>query len=339
MAEWPWADSLFGGAMTPEWVEQDWLKRWALYAPDFSPLKDLSSHRDFTYKLLYDWSRRLGVELKNRYQLKSGDRVAVLAKNHWSFVPLFFACQRVGAALVPINFRLTPREIEHILSDCEPTALFYGDEYEGVAREMAHVVPSKNQWNLLGQSSLSEWLETQEGTAPQLEMVGDENTLAMILYTSGTTGSPKGAMITRSMQFWNSVNTTLRLDLRSSDSHIAFMPFFHTGGWNVLLTPSLHRGARTLLLDKFDPDQVLETIETERTTILFGVPTMLDMMARSPRFKDIDLSSLRFAVVGGEPMPIDLIKIWQARGIAIRQGYGLTRRCNRGCECAGAQRF
>lgn len=310
--------------MTPNWIEQDWLKRWSLYAPNFSPLKDLSSGREFTYKLLYDWSRSLGLELIKKFGIEPGDRIATLGKNHWAFVPLFFACQRVGAALVPINFRLTPREIEHILGDCTPKALFYGEEYTGVAKELSHLVPETQQWLFSGADGLSTWLMQQNENAPPLDMVGDENSLAMILYTSGTTGKPKGAMISRAMQFWNSMNTTLRLDLRQSDSHVAFMPFFHTGGWNVLLTPSLHSGARTLLMDKFDPDQVLRTIAEERTTILFGVPTMLDMMARSPLFANTDLSSLRFAVVGGEPMPIELIKIWQARGIAIRQGYGLT---------------
>jgi len=146
----------------------------------------------------------------------------------------------------------------------------------------------------------------------------------MMLYTSGTTGRPKGALIHHEMIFFNSVNTSLRLDLRENDSHVAFLPFFHTGGWNVLLTPMLHKGARSIMYDKFDPDLVLEIIEHERVTILFGVPTMLDMMARSPRFASTDLSCLRFAVVGGEPMPIPLIETWQARDVPIRQGYGLT---------------
>src|SRR5690606_17731903 len=112
------------------------------------------------------------------------------------------------------------------------------------------------------------------------------------------------AIVTHKMLFWNSVNTTLRLNLSQNDAALAFLPFFHTGGWNVLLTPFVHRGARTILLRKFDPDRVLDLCEKERVTILFGVPTTMDMMANRPSFQSVDLKSIRYAIVGGEPMPI-----------------------------------
>ncbi len=146
----------------------------------------------------------------------------------------------------------------------------------------------------------------------------------MILYTSGTTGVPKGAMITHKMLFWNSVNTALRLDINSSDHTQAYAPLFHTGGWNVLFTPFLQHGASHTILESFDPDLILELIEKEHSTVLFGVPTMMKMLADSPRFETTDLSSLRYAVVGGAPMPIPLIEIWHQKDVPIRQGYGLT---------------
>ncbi len=301
-------------------IEMDWLKQWNLYGPNRTALKDLSGGPSISYEVLFKQSCSLATILKLHFDIRLGDRVAVLAKNHGSFLPLFFACQRLGAALVPVNFRLTPREVSHILDDSDPKLVIYHSEYKQVIEDLPQASKS---WSLDGDDGLQVAL-TCESSHLHTEFLGDEDTLAMILYTSGTTGAPKGAMISRKMMFWNSINTTLRLDLTQNDIHIAFLPFFHTGGWNVLVTPFLHRGAKTLLLDKFDAPMVLKTISQEKVTILFGVPTMLDMMAKDPSFQDADLSSLRFAVVGGEPMPVSLIRIWQARGVAIRQGYGLT---------------
>src|SRR4029079_12967106 len=121
----------------------------------------------------------------------------------------------------------------------------------------------------------------------------------MILYTSGTTGFPKGAVISYRMISWNSINTGLRLNLTQSDVVATFLPLFHTGGWNVLTTPCLHRGAKVVLLKKFDADLILNLCERERVTVLFGVPTMMDFMKRSPLFSSSDLSSVRYAIVGG----------------------------------------
>ncbi|MGE0764012.1 MAG: class I adenylate-forming enzyme family protein [Bdellovibrionales bacterium] len=311
-------------ANNSEWTEQDWLKRWAQYAPSKIPLKDLGTGREFSYQLLYRWSVHLARHLQSA-QVKAGDRVAILSKNHWVFLPLFFACQRLGAALVPINFRLAPREVAHILNDCKPELFIHAEEYTDLVDQLL-IHPDLDTLNptCWKTDEIIHFLDNHHDDVQPLEMVGDEHTLAMILYTSGTTGAPKGAMIDRRMLFWNSLNTTLRLDIRQSDVHISFLPFFHTGGWNVLVTPFLHWGAKTLLLDKFEPETILSTINDERVTILFGVPTMLDMLARSPKFASSQLSSLRFAIVGGEPMPLPLIRQWQARGVPIRQGYGLT---------------
>ncbi|MFN8944674.1 MAG: AMP-binding protein, partial [Pseudobdellovibrionaceae bacterium] len=151
-----------------------------------------------------------------------------------------------------------------------------------------------------------------------------QDTPVMILYTSGTTGFPKGAVLSHGMLFWNAVNTSLRLNISQDDCAVIFLPLFHTGGWNVLMTPFLHRGATIILTKKFEADQVLNLSEKHECTLLFGVPTTMDMMSRSASFPQIHLKKLRYAVVGGEPMPIDLIRTWANKGISIRQGYGLT---------------
>lgn len=163
---------------------------------------------------------------------------------------------------------------------------------------------------------------SSENTHPQNGP--DTEDVCMILYTSGTTGRPKGAMITNTMLFWNSVNTGLRLNLTQQDVTLVFAPFFHTGGWNVLTTPFIHRGARLVMIPKFDPDRVLQLCDEHGVSILFGVPTMMDMMYRCDSFASARLKELRYAVVGGEPMPLPLINAWDAKGVPVRQGYGLT---------------
>lgn len=303
--------------------ERDWLKRWNMYSPKNIALKDIPSNRAVTYSELYIFAQRIAEHFLERFNIQHGDRVAVLSKNDWRFVPLYFAIERLGACLVPINFRLTAREIEHILNDAEPKLFLYQKEWSKEIKELDHVCPD-NCWLMDGPDSFSHWLDQTRNQPADIQRFADENDPSMILYTSGTTGAPKGAMITPKMIFWNSINTSMRLNLTQEDVHISFLPFFHTGGWNVLLTPFLHRGARTLFLDKFDPDLILDLCEKENCTILFGVPTMMDMMSKSPKFEKINLKELRYAIVGGEPMPLSLIRTWEQKGIPIRQGYGLT---------------
>lgn len=314
-------------------LQKDWLKQWALYAPSSVAFNDADSDRAWTYRALYHIAIRVARTLRDDFGIAKGDRVAVLAQNEMEHVPLFFALQRLGAVMVPVNFRLATPEIEHILSDSGAKLLIHQRQYQSTVEALNPVSAPDRRWHFDGPKSLSDlisdFLVNESAFEPSTddERAMDSLDLAdpcLLLYTSGTTGAPKGALITHGMLFWNSINTTLRLNLSQSDVSLSFLPFFHTGGWNVLLTPFVHRGARTVIMRKFDPAQILELCERERVTILFGVPTTMDMMAREPRFAAVDLSSVRYAVVGGEPMPIELIKTWQTKGVPIRQGYGLT---------------
>lgn len=302
-------------------MELDWLKRWNMYSPKSIAIKDGDTNREYSYSELFARAQSGALYLKTKFQIKKGDRVAVLASNELEYVFLFFALQRLGAILVPINFRLTEREIVHILRDCDPALVLCQQAY----LEMISKLSGQQgfAWLLLqGPDSFATAVE-----ASPIESVpfsGEADDPAMILYTSGTTGAPKGAVLTFSMLFWNSINTSLRLNISQSDCTVIFLPFFHTGGWNVLTTPFIHRGAKVVFLKKFDAEKILQLSEKEKATLLFGVPTTMDMMARSEAFTATDLSHIRYAIVGGEPMPLDLIQTWAAKGIPVRQGYGLT---------------
>lgn len=307
-------------------MELDWLKRWKIYSPKNIAIKDGETGREFSYADFYDLANKGAHLLSQSYGIHKGDRVAVLASNELEYVFLFFALQRLGAVMVPVNFRLTQREVNHIISDSNPKLILFQETYQEIIENLPpEVKPARLllQKGSDAKPSFSELLKTCTEVS-ELPFGAVENDPVMILYTSGTTGAPKGAVLTYQMLFWNSINTTFRLNISQTDTTVIFLPFFHTGGWNVLTTPFIHRGAKVVFLKKFDADQILQLSADEKATILFGVPTTMDMMARSPLFHSLDLSSIRYAIVGGEPMPIELIKTWDQKGIPIRQGYGLT---------------
>jgi fatty-acyl-CoA synthase len=302
--------------------ETDWVAKWAHYTPDRMALRDHARDVSWTYADADRRATALAAWLCTTHGVVRGDRVAVLAPNCSETVFLFLACVKLGAVLLPLNFRLTAPELKVVLDDATPRLLVHDAAYTPTVATLAAAgfggaaVPREDL-------AACVWDEP----APVRfvpDRPGELDDLVMILYTSGTTGTPKGALITHRMLLWNAINTQLRLDLTGRDHSLSFAPFFHTGGWNVLLTPFLHNGASHTLLEGFDPDLILELIGREEVSLLFGVPTMMQMLADAPGFAAADLTSLRYAIVGGAPMPEPLIDRWHARGVFIRQGYGLT---------------
>jgi fatty-acyl-CoA synthase len=302
--------------------EVDWLRKWAGYRPQKLALRDHARAREWTYARADACAARLAAHLRDGLGVGRGDRVAVLAQNRAETVFLFLACVKLGAILVPLNFRLTARELDQLLGDCEPHVLFVGADEAAVAdalsatRTVAHRLPLGEIAPLIDAPTA--------GEAFAADRPGELDDPVMILYTAGTTGTPKGAIITHRMLLWNAINTSLRLELTGRDHTQGYAPFFHTGGWHVLLTPFLHNGASTTLLDRFDADLIVELMAAERSTLLFGVPTMMRMLSETAAFASADLSACRYAIVGGAPMPLPLIDTWHAKGVLIRQGYGMT---------------
>lgn len=310
----------------------DWLKQWARLSPASVAFKDGDLGTTYTYFELYHLSVRTADELVSKFNVKRGDRIAMLATNELEAVVLFFASLRIGSIFVPVNFRLTAREISHILNDSGARLVLAQSSFTATLAsttanlEQSVIVSSFEDFQSVVRrhhNDIGSSIEVRPRVAATELLIGPDEA-CMILYTSGTTGAPKGAIITPKMLHWNSLNTTLRLNVSQNDIFVSFLPFFHTAGWNVLLTPFVHRGAKTVLIRKFDADRILELSESEGATILFGVPTTMEIMSRSPRFKTTDLSKIRYAIVGGEPMAIDLIRTWQKKGIPIRQGFGMT---------------
>ncbi|MBI2416675.1 MAG: AMP-binding protein [Ignavibacteriales bacterium] len=300
----------------------DWLAKWAYYTPEKLFLREYQRQLSWSFLEFEQRAQSLAYHLTTELHLQRGERIAVYSKNRAEYFLLFAACIKTGIVLVPLNFRLTPRELDILIADAEPAMFVFESEY---TEQVSNLQTVKKCKHFIGISDVTPFLIggiQQNGFRSLHIPVNDD--IVMILYTAGTTGLSKGVMISHKMLFWNAVNTGLRLDLTSADHTQSYAPLFHTGGWNVLFTPFLLHGGSHTILQSFDAALILELMQTERSTILFGVPTMLQMLSDLPEFAAADLSSVRYAIVGGAAMPIPLINVWNEKGIPIRQGYGLT---------------
>jgi fatty-acyl-CoA synthase len=299
----------------------DWLSRWATYTPEKVAVVDAQSDRRLTYRE-FNWrADQLAGALRQHHGVGKGDRVAVLAHNCVETLELFFAVSKLGAIMVPVNFRLSAPEVQYILGDCAPKVLFYGPEFEPMVRTLSNDLDIASVIAYAG--GYEPLLASHQGGVPApAEIQLDDPCL--ILYTSGTTGSPKGAILTHGTITWNAINTQVGWDLRHDDITLTHTPFFHTGGLNVLTTPLIHRGGTIVLMKGFDAAKSLELIARERCTVVFAVPTMFHMILETPSFESADLSSLRFFISGGAPCPVSLIEAYARRGLTFKQGYGLT---------------
>ena len=305
-------------------LQQDWAAKWALYSPDKIALKEYETDKTMTYAALNRLGNAAAYYLQKAYNIKKGDRVAVLAEYSLEYVVLFTAAQKAGFILVPLNYRLTQHEIAYLLGDSEPKLIVFEEKFGGILTSARfQTSPTFGDIEKLNVIDFSQNIHNQ--TVETFDIVPvDENDPVFILYTSGTTGFPKGAIYSHKMLFWNSINTAMSLIINSDSRTLNVMPPFHTGGWNVLLTPFLHHGGYTCLLKKFDAAAILRLLQTERCTLFMGVPTMLKMMADLPEFDTAAFPDLHYIIVGGEPMPIPLIEKWATKNVAIRQGFGMT---------------
>lgn len=303
-------------------MQTDWLGKWAYYTPNKLFLREFNRKLEWSYEQFNQRTNALIHYLTKELKLQKGERIAVYSKNRAEYVMLFLACMKSGLILVPLNFRLMPRELDILIKDAEPSLFFFEKEFAEQVTKLETLAQIKQHKNI---EDITVFLNGEVGPADyEPENGTDIKDIIMILYTAGTTGLSKGVIINHEMLFWNAINTGLRLDLNSFDHTQSYAPFFHTGGWNVLFTPFLLHGGSHTLLQSFDAEQIIRLMEKERSTILFGVPTMLQMMSDLDYFREADLSSVRYAIVGGAPMPIPLINIWHQKGIFIRQGFGLT---------------
>jgi fatty-acyl-CoA synthase len=261
--------------------------------------------------------------------VEKGDRVSILAHNGVAFIDLFYGLPKIGAVFAPLNWRLVARELTYIVNDCAPKVLICGAEFAGVLDEMRPDVDVADYVALEGAQvagalDYEAALAAAPATEPARPSLEADDTYA-ILYTSGTTGHPKGAMIPHRQILWNAINTVVSWGLREDDVSPVFTPLFHAGGLFAFLTPVLYIGGRIILFRAFDLEQIFCGILDEKCTVVLGVPTIYRMFMESPLFPEADFRHVRFFINGGAALPVDLAHDWlAAKGGVLRQGYGLT---------------
>ena len=299
----------------------DWIAHHAGRRPDKLALDDLQSGRRLTYAELHRRTDRLTAALAAR-GIAKGDRVALLAPNGSEYFELQFACGRLGAIMLPLNWRLAVPELQYILSDSTPSLLIHDKSFSAQAAQI-----SRNRLEIDPERTDSPY-EQALASAPAAPrpVALDHDDIAMVMYTSGTTGHPKGAIITHGMNFWNCVNLGIPALINPETIQLVLLPLFHTGGLNCYANPVLHAGGTVRMMRTFDPGLALDYISDPALGIthVFAVPAPYQFMMQHPKFPGADLSRLRLAGVGGAPCALAILEGWNARGVPLVQGWGMT---------------
>jgi fatty-acyl-CoA synthase len=307
----------------------DLLSSRARLTPDREALLELHTGQRHTYADLNRRANRLANTLRDDLGIRQGDRVSILAHNSVVYLDLFYGLPKIGAIFAPLNWRLVARELAYIVNDCEPRVLIVGPEFVGVAGELLPQVRVEHVLTVEG--ARLDGARAYEGAVahaadaePERPRMDDETPYA-ILYTSGTTGLPKGAVIPHQQILYNCLNTVASWGLTDRDVSPVFTPLFHAGGLFAFLTPILYLGGRIVLGRLFDVEETLRVIVEERCTVILGVPTIFQMWMDSPVFAGADFRHVHFFISGGAPCPPALMEVWRKKkGVVFRQGYGLT---------------
>lgn len=304
-----------------------WTTQWANLYPEEPCIKygDLSlSKKEFNARI----NRLSHALLKSG--VKKGDRVAALMGNSNVFLEVLFALAKVGGVMVPLNFRLAPPELEFIINDCEPSAMVYSPEFLPVVDALRNSIPTVNKYvcESAGGSpddmEYESWIASEPESEPIPVEEPDMDDPLFIMYTSGTTGKPKGAIITHGNTQWNAINAGITYGMGEGDVIMCCAPLFHIGALNCSATPALYGGSQLVIQRFFDPAGVLELIEKEKVSVMFGIPVMFLFMSQTPEFQTRDLSSMNFFIAGGSPCPKALIQAYMEKGLHFAQGYGMT---------------
>jgi fatty-acyl-CoA synthase len=275
--------------------------------------------RRTSYAELDERVRRLASVLRGR-GVGVGDRVAYLGPNHPAFLETFFATAATGAVFVPLNTRLAAPELTYMLDDSGASMLVFGPEHADVVTRIADRPALTERIAVAG-----EYEQLLAGaSAERADVAVALDDTCMIMYTSGTTGHPKGAMLTHGNLTWNCYNLLVDLDLAGDEVALVSAPLFHTAALNHTALPVFLKGGTNVLVAKFDPAGSFDLIAGDRITLMFGVPAMFQQIAMSPRWETADLSSLRILHCGGAPVPTPLISTYQQRGLTFVQGFGMT---------------
>jgi len=297
-----------------------WVERRSRLAPHDTAL--VVDDAPVTYAQLAERIRRLANGL-GELGVAKGDRVAWVGPNHPSFLEALFAAGLLGAALAPVNHRLEPGVIGAVLKDLEPTVLV-----QHALLGPSLPVPSSVKHRVAVAGPVDDCVQFEHlldgsPTSSVEESVSFDD-LCLLAHTSGTMGRPKGIMLTHGNVIWNAINMSVTAGMRREDVTISIAPLFRTGGIGVNVLPVLFVGGTVVMPRDNTPDEILRSTEQHRVTVGFGNPDLLDALMQAELWERADLSSIRFFITGGAPVPEQLIRAYVDRGVQLVQGYGLS---------------
>lgn len=312
----------------------DYLGRRELYSPDQEAFVDYG--QDPVLRLTYEEANQRANRLANFYISKGigfQDRVAILARDGIEHLDNFFACAKIGGIHTALNCRLHWRENMESIRQTTPKVLIVSKDYlEAVGQILENLPAEDNPLEMIlytedpGSFAGLDFHKnlSENPSDPVRENRVDQETIAALIFTGGTTGMPKAARISHRMIAWNTLNTVIH-DIHHEDIYLNVFPLFHTGGLFVYTLPQVIFGGTTIIVPRFDPELVLDLIEQESVTVFAGVPTMYQIMTQAENWDHVDLSSLRFCTSGGAPLPVPLVvKYTDEKKIRFKQGFGMT---------------
>ena len=294
----------------------DWLLKRSMLTPFETAVREAGTDRRWTYEQLNKRAVNLAAYFL-KCGVNPGDRVSLKSVNHISYFDFLFACYKIGAIFVPLNWRLAEEELQYIVADCSPKLI--GTKEENASNE-AHALAEyvlnvdNDQYEELVSGNEILTVTSSE----------DEDLPVLIIYTGGTTGKPKGVVLSRRSLLANSLNTIVSWGLSNKDITLNYMPMFHTGGINALTLPILVAGGTVIYATHFDADEALRYINYYTCTIALFVPTMYHLMIASPYFKSADFPTMKAFLSGGAPCPPEIYESFKEKGLPFKEGYGLT---------------
>ncbi|MCC6616406.1 MAG: long-chain fatty acid--CoA ligase [Anaerolineae bacterium] len=312
-------------------LASDWIAFHADRTPDKLAMIDQGTGRRFTYGEFNDRAARLAAFLRDEWGVQPGDRLAILGKNSTDYFEFQFACIKLGALMLPLNWRLAEPELLYILNDAEPVGLVYDAEF---ADRIPGLVDSPLRHFLrldFGEAPVDDYGAYEDAiTATDAHVIMNPQTThdapMMIMYTAGTTGHPKGVLITHGMMLWNAINISTPSGLNHDSVFYCILPTFHIGGLNLYANPVLHLGGTNVIARQFDPGLTLQTLSDpeQGVTHFFGVPSIYLFLSQHEAFDRANLDHIHSWGCGGAPMPVSVLEQYAKRGIIIQLGFGMT---------------
>ncbi len=303
-----------------------WLTKRAFLGPDKEALVD--GERHLTYLELNIRVNRLARSLQ-ALGLAHGDRCAILAYNCLEYVEVIFATAKLGLTLVPLNWRLSPAELAFNFSDSGSDTLIFDAEFAEVVAQLQEQTTIKRMIVLGNQTFpnaevYADLLARQSDDEPTVDQPVGLDTAHIIMYTAGTTGRPKGAVLSQGASFWNAINLTLDMNFTPNDRNLSVLPMFHIGGIGLFTLPVLYMGGTVVIQRTFDPAETLHLLKKEKITLFFGVAAVFLFLIQHSDFSAEAFANVRVVMSGGAPLPESLVRQYHQAGIVLQQGFGMS---------------